>query len=475
MSPGRADVLLQTDRRERHDGHRDDERDPDPSGRGEEPDLAERDEQQDRPRHARPGDHGDHDEQDDEVRGTSRVLPDGRRPVAEQLVGDPSTASATSATANGAAGRTGHDHGRRRQSGHQVERDVPAAHRPPPEARPVGGVRDVPGRAGTGGRGSAGPGPASAHLSRRPAGASGTSARPRRARPPGRRRAPQRWRRAATSRTARSAGAQSGRKTDRMPWAIHFSGNRLRPDCIQVGSWSNWKNTPEMNCSTSTTGVTIADALFPLRGTEENATPQTAPEAVPSTNTQANVHQRAASVGRSTPNSRGRDAEQQHHLHEAGHQHRADLAEEVRRRRHRGAAQPLQAALVALDGDRQGQVLEARQQHAGRDHAGQEVLRERDARVGADRGAVLPEHRGEDRQHDDRVGEDEDDGLALAEELTQLDPGARQREGRGGRQGAAGAPRARLPVPACEPLAVTGVGGGGRSVLIVSASPTSSR
>ena len=56
-----------------------------------------------------------------------------------------------------------------------------------------------------------------------------------------------------------------------------------------------------MNCSTSTIGVTTAEALRPLRGTEEKATPHTAPAAVPSTKTQANVVQRAASVGRSTP------------------------------------------------------------------------------------------------------------------------------------------------------------------------------
>src|SRR5665647_2171076 len=115
------------------------------------------------------------------------------------------------------------------------------------------------------------------------------------------------------------------------------------------------------------------------------------------------------------------DAEQQDHLDHARGEHRTDLAEEVRRRRHRGPAQALQAAGVALLRDADGQVLEARQEHAGGDHPGQEVGGEVERPAGTEVDLLVGEDRGEDRQHDDRVGEDEDHGVALALARTRLE------------------------------------------------------
>lgn len=78
-----------------------------------------------------------------------------------------------------------------------------------------------------------------------------------------------------------------------------MSGNTEATVCIHAGSAKNAKNTPEMNCSTSTTGVTTAVAERPERGSDENATPHTAPAAHPSTNTHANVVSRVAASGMS--------------------------------------------------------------------------------------------------------------------------------------------------------------------------------
>jgi len=88
-----------------------------------------------------------------------------------------------------------------------------------------------------------------------------------------------------------------------MPWAIHLSGKTEATCCIQVGSWSNAKKTPEMNCRIRTTGFTTALAARPERGTDENPMPHTHPVAVESTKTQANVTQADALVGIGTSNS----------------------------------------------------------------------------------------------------------------------------------------------------------------------------
>src|SRR5690606_41807887 len=97
-------------------------------------------------------------------------------------------------------------------------------------------------------------------------------------------------------------------------------------------------------------------------------------------------------------------------------------------------AQPLEAAVVALDGDRDRERLEAREHDARRDHAGQEVLRERHGVVA---GALVPavERRAEDREHDERGREDEDDGAALAEERAELGARALDAEAAGPGQG----------------------------------------
>jgi hypothetical protein len=53
-----------------------------------------------------------------------------------------------------------------------------------------------------------------------------------------------------------------------MPWAIHLSGKIEAICCIQVGSFSYWKNTPEMNCRIVDHGDTTPPAARPERGTE---------------------------------------------------------------------------------------------------------------------------------------------------------------------------------------------------------------
>ena len=84
-----------------------------------------------------------------------------------------------------------------------------------------------------------------------------------------------------------------------------------------------------MNCSTSTIGMTTAVALLPLRGTADRAMPSSAEVATPSTNTHANVSHASGSVGSSMPSTSHPAEEQQRRLQRAGHEHLADLAEEV--------------------------------------------------------------------------------------------------------------------------------------------------
>ena len=87
------------------------------------------------------------------------------------------------------------------------------------------------------------------------------------------------------------AARTSGRNTERRPCAIHLSGKNEAIVCIQVGTWLNWKKTPEMNCSTSAIGVTIADAERPFFARLETAMPSRVQDADPSTATQAKVTQ----------------------------------------------------------------------------------------------------------------------------------------------------------------------------------------
>ena len=93
------------------------------------------------------------------------------------------------------------------------------------------------------------------------------------------------------------AAKDSGRKTDLMPWVIHFNGNIEATCCIQWGSWSNIKKTPLINCRTKTIGVTTADAPLPLLGTEEKAIPSNVELVIPSNVTQIKVIQCPMSVG----------------------------------------------------------------------------------------------------------------------------------------------------------------------------------
>src|ERR1700712_3213753 len=84
-----------------------------------------------------------------------------------------------------------------------------------------------------------------------------------------------------------------GRKTDRSPCAIHFSGKIDAAVCIQVGSELNWKNTPEVNCSSSATGVTVADADRPFLARLDSVIPSSVQAVAPSTDTQAKVNHSA--------------------------------------------------------------------------------------------------------------------------------------------------------------------------------------
>ena len=171
-----------------------------------------------------------------------------------------------------------------------------------------------------------------------------------------------------------------------MPCAIHFSGNTDATFCIQAGRSLNTKNTPEMNCSTRTIGRHDgARGLRPSAGPSENATPQTRPGRRCRARTPTRSVSPAPAVVRQSGRRTGSAAsrQQQRGLHERGDQHLADLAEEERRRRQRRAAQPLEAAVVALDGDRDREVWKLDSMMPVATHPGQEVLRERDPGGGA--------------------------------------------------------------------------------------------
>ncbi len=76
-----------------------------------------------------------------------------------------------------------------------------------------------------------------------------------------------------------------------------------------MGSWSNWKKTPEVNCSTSTIGDTTAEAPRPFFGTTENASPSSVQQARPSSDTQTRVNHWNAVAGsvmwkKATPTTR---------------------------------------------------------------------------------------------------------------------------------------------------------------------------
>ena len=94
----------------------------------------------------------------------------------------------------------------------------------------------------------------------------------------------------------------SGRKTERSPWHIHLSGKIAATCCIQVGRLVKTKNTPEMNWSTSATGVTTAEPLRAVRASDEMAMPQSVQAVTPRTETQANVSHLAVVCGRSRSN-----------------------------------------------------------------------------------------------------------------------------------------------------------------------------
>lgn len=89
----------------------------------------------------------------------------------------------------------------------------------------------------------------------------------------------------------------SGRKTLRIPWASHFSGKSDASCCIHPGSSFHWKNTPDANCSTRTTGDTTADAPRPVLGTAENAIPSSVQVTRPRTLTQPKMTQSATVSG----------------------------------------------------------------------------------------------------------------------------------------------------------------------------------
>ena len=86
-----------------------------------------------------------------------------------------------------------------------------------------------------------------------------------------------------------------------MPWHIHLSGNTDATCCIGLGSSVKTKNTPEMNCSTSATGVTTAGAPRPERATDENAMPHSVHAVMPSRDTQPRVSHLSAVRGSETP------------------------------------------------------------------------------------------------------------------------------------------------------------------------------
>ena len=95
-----------------------------------------------------------------------------------------------------------------------------------------------------------------------------------------------------------SAAACSGRNTERIPWAIHFSGKNDAMTRIHSGTTLNGTYTPEMKFSTVNGSVITGVALAADRGTLLAAMPSSEQAAAPSRNTQANVHHLPGSVGR---------------------------------------------------------------------------------------------------------------------------------------------------------------------------------
>ena len=86
------------------------------------------------------------------------------------------------------------------------------------------------------------------------------------------------------------AAALSGRKTLRIAWVSHLRGKREANCCIQVGRFWKMKNTPDVNCSTRTIGLTTADAPLAFFGTTLNAMPSSVHDTRPSTDTHTNVN-----------------------------------------------------------------------------------------------------------------------------------------------------------------------------------------
>jgi hypothetical protein len=125
-----------------------------------------------------------------------------------------------------------------------------------------------------------------------------------------------------------------------------------------------------------------------------------------------------------------RDEEQQHRLGHRGHRDQPHLAEEVGHRGHGGRPQPLEGAVIALGGDRQGHRLEAGEQDAGREHARQE-----------EQPAVIPpwlrpcsnwaERSREEAEQQDREEEGEEHRLLLAEYILSSSRVRSQPEGQG--------------------------------------------
>ena len=133
--------------------------------------------------------------------------------------------------------------------------------------------------------------------------------------------------------------------TDRIPWVIHFSGKIAATCCIQPGSSRKTKNTPEMNCSTIASG----DDHRRSRAAALERPPRAAMPSTRAGQRAQHAHpgerQPAPGVGRQRHAEDERaDRQQQRLVARPRDQHQPGLADEVRRRRHRRAAQPLQRA-----------------------------------------------------------------------------------------------------------------------------------
>lgn len=154
-------------------------------------------------------------------------------------------------------------------------------------------------------------------------------------------------------------------------------------------------------------------------GNAENGAPETAEEEDPGQS------QPATGVGGQLDIvEEARHEEQGDELRDRGGENESDLAEEVGHRRHRGAAQPLERAVIALHGHRHRHRLEAGQHDARSDQSGQEES----ARVHAGRlvrGAELAsEDRREHDEQQDREEEVEEDGFLFARVHLEFEQGA---------------------------------------------------